>query len=133
MKEVLTIRALGGGDNLYILTDVKSTLAIVEGDTTFDAEILLYINTVMGKLSQLGFAYADTTPIIYDTTAWGDLVGYDTTWEMVRVYIGLSVRVMFDPPTSSIVLGALNNQIAELEWRIVNNLNIRGKGGEDIV
>ena len=127
------IRAHGGGDNLYILTDVKSTLAIVEGDATFDSEILLYINAVMGKLSQLGFAYADTTPVVNDTTTWADLIGADTAWEIVKVYIGLNVRVMFDPPTSSIVLGALNNQIAELEWRIVNNLNIRGKGGEDIV
>ena len=118
---------------MYILTDVKSTLAIVEGDTIFDSEILLYINTVMGKLSQLGFTYADTTPIIDDTTTWTDLIGTDKKWEMVKVYIGLNVRVMFDPPTSSIVLGALNNQLAELEWRIVNNLNIRGEGGEDNV
>lgn len=115
---------------MYILQDVKRTLAIVELDTTFDSEILLYINAVMNKLSQLGYKYADNTPIVGDTTSWHDLMGEDPNWEMVKVYFGMSVRIMFDPPTSSVVLGALTNQLNELEWRIVNNLNI--KGGDEV-
>jgi hypothetical protein len=31
----------------------------------------------------------------------------------------LKVRLLFDPPTSSYAIDAINKQISELEWRIV--------------
>jgi hypothetical protein len=30
----------------------------------------------------------------------------------------MKVKIVFDPPSSSFVLDALNRQIAELEWRL---------------
>lgn len=99
---------------------------MVETDTVFDKELLLYINAIFGKLSQMGYAYADKFPVVDEATTWEDIMGFDTNWEMVKAYVGMSTRLMFDPPASSVVLGALNETLKELEWRIVNTLTIKG-------
>ena len=43
--------------------------------------------------------------------------------EVVKTYIHFKVKSMFDPPTSSALIEANKNIIAELEWRI-NNLEV---------
>ena len=37
---------------------------------------------------------------------------------MIKTYIYLKVRLVFDPPSSSALLESINRTIAELEWRI---------------
>ena len=37
---------------------------------------------------------------------------------MVKTYITLKVRVIFDPPLTSSVLEAMNKEISQLEWRL---------------
>ena len=37
---------------------------------------------------------------------------------MVKTYIYLKVRLMFDPPTSGVLIDSMNNMISELEWRL---------------
>ena len=37
---------------------------------------------------------------------------------LIKDYVYLRVRIIFDPPTSSFVLEALNKQVSEFEWRI---------------
>ena len=44
--------------------------------------------------------------------------------EGIKEYVCLKVKKIFDPPSSSFVLEAYNNEIAELEWR----LHIHGEG-----
>ena len=39
----------------------------------------------------------------------------------------MKVRVMFDPPSSSFALDALNKQIAEYEWRICSEVECYGQ------
>ena len=38
--------------------------------------------------------------------------------QMIKSYIYLKVKLVFDPPTSSFVLDAYKNQISEYEWRM---------------
>ena len=37
---------------------------------------------------------------------------------MIKPYVSTKVKTMFDPPTSSFVLDAMQKQIAEYEWRL---------------
>ena len=47
---------------------------------------------------------------------------------MVRSYIYMKVRLMFDPPTIGILVESMNSMISELEWRLL----LEGdKGGEN--
>lgn len=114
-----------------ILATIKKTIGIAQEDTSFDEDLLLYINATMLILSQLGLKEADVSKPINSETTWADLLGDRTDLEVVKTYIHFKVKSMFDPPTSSALIEAHKNIIAELEWRI-NNLEIN-KGVTTIV
>ena len=101
-----------------ILTSIKKLLGIAEEDTSFDQDIIMHINTVFAILAQLGVGPANGFSIEDDGAIWSDYLGNVTNLELVKSYIYMKVRSMFDPPTSSILVDAMNKNISELEWRI---------------
>jgi hypothetical protein len=101
-----------------ILTDTKKILGIVEEDTTFDPDILIHINTVFSVLNSLGIGPTEGFVIEDKETTWEDYLGTDLHLSSVKTYIYLRVRIFFDPPSSSFVLTAMQEQIRELEWRL---------------
>jgi hypothetical protein len=101
-----------------ILTDTKKILGIVEEDTTFDPDILIHINTVFSVLNSLGIGPTAGFIIEDKTPTWEDYLGTDLNLSSVKTYIYLRVRIFFDPPASSFVLTAMQEQIRELEWRL---------------
>ena len=101
-----------------ILTSIKKLLGIAEEDASFDQDIIMHINTVFAILAQLGVGPANGFSIEDDATIWSDYLGNVTNLELVKSYIYMKVRSMFDPPTSSILADAMNKNISELEWRI---------------
>ena len=52
------------------------------------------------------------------TEEWSDLLGNNTDFEGVKQLVGLKVKLMFDPPSNSSVMQAINDQIKDLEWRL---------------
>lgn len=101
-----------------ILTSIKKLLGIAEEDTSFDQDIIMHINTVFAILAQLGVGPEGGFSIEDDSAVWGNYLGNATNLELVKSYIYMKVRSMFDPPTSSILADAMNKNISELEWRI---------------
>lgn len=98
-----------------ILTSTKKVLGIPEDYTAFDLDIITHINAAFSVLSQLGvggFVIED------DTAVWSDYLTDNTKLNMVKTYIYLKTRLVFDPPATSFLLEALNKQIAEYETRI---------------
>jgi hypothetical protein len=101
-----------------ILTSVKKILGIDEDYTAFDEDIIVHINTVFSTLNQLGIGPNVGFAIEDDTATWDDLLGTDLRLNSVKSYTYLSVRLMFDPPTTSYLIESMNKQVKELEWRI---------------
>lgn len=102
-----------------ILTDVKKMLGIVEADTSFDLDITTYINSTFGVLQQLGVGPTIGYVIEDKSDLWEDYIGEsDTVYNMIRPYIYLKVRMLFDPPSTSFLITAMNEQIEQYEWRI---------------
>lgn len=101
-----------------ILTSIKKLLGIDENYEHFDQDIIMHINSVFMVLQQLGVG-ADSYSIEDKTATWSDYLGESgiANYQAVKTYIYLKVRLVFDPPTSSYVVEAINNQIKELEWR----------------
>lgn len=105
--------------NDSILTSVKKGVGgITEMDESFDSDIILYINTVLAKLTQLGVGPVKGFQIEDKTATWTDFVGDDPRLNMVQSFVILSVRMLFDPPTSGSTSKAFEDQIAEYEWRL---------------
>ena len=101
-----------------ILKTIKKLIGPSLDYDYFDNDLIIHINSAFSVLNQLGLGSDDTFSITGDTETWGDFLGDRKFLEMVKTYVYLKVKVIFDPPTSSFVLEAYNKQIAELEWRI---------------
>lgn len=101
-----------------ILTNVKKIVGIAELDTSFDPDIIMHTNTVLSVLNQLGIGPTDGFVIEDATPTWDDFLARDKRLNMVKTYVYLRVRLLFDPPQTSFVIESLNKQIEELEVRM---------------
>ena len=101
-----------------ILTSIKKLLGITEEDTSFDADIIMHINTTFMVLNQLGVGPTKGFRIEDDSTEWVEYIDAEQDLEAVKTYIHLKVKMLFDPPTSSAVMQAVGQSINELEWRL---------------
>lgn len=101
-----------------ILTTIKKRLGVVEEYTEFDQDIIMDINSVFSILYQLGVGPDDGFEITDDTAVWSDFLPEGHLLNDVKTYVYLKTRKMFDPSLNSAVSQAMDNIIAELEWRI---------------
>lgn len=101
-----------------ILVSIKKLLGIAEGYCEFDTDIIMHINSTFTILAQLGVGPSDGFMIEDDSSVWSDFVDDSQNLNVVKTYIYQRVRLMFDPPTSSMLLDALKEQIKEFEWRM---------------
>lgn len=101
-----------------ILTSTKKILGIAEEYTAFDQDILVHINTAFSVLHQMGIGPANGFMIEDEGSEWTEFIGNDYALNMVRSYVFLKVRMLFDPPTTSFLLDAMEKQVQEFEWRI---------------
>lgn len=102
-----------------ILQSTKKYLGIDTDCDSFDMDVILHINSVFAILYQIGVDSAKNARIEDPSTKWEDIFSdEEDLLRLIKDYVYLRVRVIFDPPTSSFVLEAINKQIAEYEWRI---------------
>jgi len=101
-----------------ILTSTKKALNLAEDDTSFDQDVILYINAVFSTLNQLGVGPVEGFSIEDKNPTWDAFLGSDSRLNHVKTYVYLRVRMLFDPPTLGYVISAMEDQIKELEWRI---------------
>ena len=102
-----------------ILTSIKKLLGIPESDTSFDQDIIMHINSVLMILNQLGIG-TEGFYIEDEMAKWTDFVSDVTKVQAVKSYVGLKVRLLFDPPSHSSVIETMNRSINEFEWRLNN-------------
>lgn len=100
-----------------ILTSIKLLLGVMEDYEHYDTDIIMHINTVFMILRQIGVGPEEGFSIKDKSTTWDEYVSTDKI-EAVKTYIYLKVRLIFDPPSSSIMVEAINRTISELEWRL---------------
>ena len=115
-----------------ILLLIKKKLGIAPDYHAFDEDVITDINTVLFSLNQIGVGTEDFA-IKNETTLWSDFLGESKNYEAVKTYIYIKVRLMFDPPTSSFVIAALEKQASELEWRLnvkYETKNQNAEGGD---
>lgn len=104
--------------NGSILGTIKKMLGLVDEIEEFDLDIIVLINTAFNTLTQLGVGPIQGYLISSKQDSWSDFIGNDPRFEMVKTYVFLKVKTVFDPPVSSFILEAYKEQIKELEWRL---------------
>ena len=101
-----------------ILTSTKHILNISEADTAFDLDVLTHINTALSAAHQLGIGETDGMVAEDETKTWSDLNLPTSQQHMLKTYVFLRVRILFDPPQTSFALNAQSDQLKEYEWRL---------------
>lgn len=113
---LLTIKKLIGGDEEYSSSD------------PFTFNIIIAINSALATLNQFkvgveGFTISD------DSATWADFLGptesaNSVTLNEAKSFVYLKVRKEFDPPTSSVLMQAINEQIDEIGWRLCTKMEL---------
>ena len=105
-------------DSSSILNSIKVMLGISPTDYGFDQEVKDLINAEFLSLHQLGVGPKEGFSIAGPEDVWDSYTDNLHIMDAVRQFVYLRVRMIFDPPASSVVADAINNRISELEFRL---------------
>jgi hypothetical protein len=103
---------------LGILSLTKKALNTDSEDASFDAELIMFINSALADLQQLGPGPEEGAEIVDDTTKWSDILGTEKRYNSVKAYIYMLVRLKFDPPGDYFLVKAMEDEILKAEVRI---------------
>ena len=102
-----------------VLNSTKKKLGLTDDYQYFDDDQLYdYINLAFSELHQLGAGPTAGYTINDPNDDWTGFTQDPLLLNLVKSYVYIRVRLLFDPPTTSFVLDALNKQLEELTWRI---------------
>ena len=104
--------------NESILDTIKIMLGLEKDYNAFDTEIIAYINSSLFTLSQLGVGPEEGFSITGPDEIWSNFIDEKSNLIAVQTYIKLKVQLIFDPPSNSFVVDAINKQLEELTWRL---------------
>lgn len=104
-----------------ILDSIKKLLGPDSSYEVFDDDIILHINTALADLTQLGVGPEEGFEITGSSETWDDFIGNVKNPKVlsnIRTYVYLSVKLVFDPPSSGFVVTSYEKRLEKLEWRI---------------
>lgn len=89
----------------------------------FDTEIIIFINSAIFKLTQLGVGPSDGFSITGAGEIWSDFLGENVIrLQAAKEFIYFDVRLSWDPPAQGSVLNAWNDKLQELTWRLLHQV-----------
>lgn len=104
---------IGENERQYFIIGQKM-LGLPEEYDAFDLDIITHINSAFTVLTQLGVGPADGFMIDDKTAIWSDFMPDMRFYQLVKSYVVLKVRLLFDPPISSAVLECYKTQIMNM-------------------
>lgn len=106
-------------DKDSVLQSTKKALGIASDYTAFDLDITMHINTSLGTLYQLGVGQLADQAVVEDgDTTWDQIWTTQANLQMIKTYIALDVKRVFDPPATGFTSDSIDRRLAELAWRI---------------
>lgn len=103
--------------NNSILKTIAKMIGPGVGDDFFNPDLVWHINAAFSRLCSLGVGSDISEPfrITGEDESWDEFID-EGHQEDVKEYIYLRVKMIFDPPASSIVKQAYDDRLKELEW-----------------
>ena len=108
-----------------ILNTIKKLLGIDPEYDPFDTDVIVGINSALMTLTQVGVGPREGFLIRDSTETWKDFVGDRKDLESIKSFVHLKTKLVFDPPTNSFTIDALERQADEYLWRISINAERR--------
>ena len=104
-------------DNDSILDTTKLQANLDPEDDSYDVELIIHINSIFFVLKQLGVGPANGFSITGKDEQWSAFIG-DRQIDAVRTYMGLKIKLIFDPPATGPATEAMERQAGQMEWRL---------------
>lgn len=102
-----------------ILTSIKKQCNLGEEYTPFDPDVIFHINMAFGVLTQIGAGPKKGYKIKDANNEWSEFISDDDTLlSMVKEYVYIRCKLIFDPPASSVIAQILKEERDELGERI---------------
>jgi len=112
--------------SLYsILDSVKKQIGIAAEYQDFDDDIQIHVNSVLSILHQFGIGPQEGYSISSNQETWYDFLGEDPQLNLIKSYVGLKVKSIFDPSVSTAVSQSTKQLLDEMEWRITSVADLK--------
>lgn len=100
-----------------VLNTIKQMLGLEQEYNVFDQDVLVSINSALSTLKQVG-AMDVAQHVTSASDTWESLGFSDWQLELVKEYIYIKTRLVFDLPSNGQVISAFTERAKELEWRL---------------
>lgn len=108
-----------------ILTETKKVIGLAEDYTAFDVDLILFINAALSTAEQAGAGLTDVISIENAETTWEELDLDTKNLSLLKNFVYLKAKLMFDPPPTSFAITAMETQIEEQAYRMRTNTELK--------
>lgn len=101
-----------------ILGTVKKMLGYEADIAFYDEDLLVHINNAFADMAQLGVGPAAGFFVDDESVVWSAFTTDPRLKNPAKSFVYFKVRLAFDPPATSFAIKAIEDQIAEITWRL---------------
>lgn len=106
-------------DDSILLTIVKMLGIIPDDETSFNDDIMPFINSAFNQLCSLGVGPDKPFRLVTGEETWTDFMSNAEDYENVKEYIYLMVKLRWDTPSSGFVVTSIQTRLAELTFYLL--------------
>ena len=101
-----------------ILKTIKQLIGCPDDFEQFDLDLIVHINSAFATLTQLGVGPKEGYRITGADNAWSEFEDNVQKLSLIKDYVYIKTRLLFDPPTSGSLMDSLKEQHKEMECRL---------------
>ena len=101
-----------------ILKTIKQLIGCPDDFEQFDLDLIVHINLAFAILTQLGVGPKEGYRITGQDNVWSEFDDDAQKLSLIKDYVYIKTRLLFDPPTSGSLMDSLKEQLKEMEWRL---------------
>lgn len=101
-----------------ILNSVKKKLNVEVDNTEFDDELIDYINSAFASLHFVGVGPLKGFAIKDASDMWDSFLQGDNRFNGAKEFVAKTVRLAFDPPSTSFAIAAIQETLKKLEFQL---------------
>ena len=120
-----------------ILKTIKQLIGCPDDFEQFDLDLTIHINSAFATLTQLGVGPKEGYRITGPDNVWNEFEDDSQKLSLIKDYVYIKTRLLFDPPTSGSLMDSLKEQLNEMEWRLymlyypISEDDEKGKSDDD--
>ena len=101
-----------------ILKTIKQLIGCPDDFEQFDLDLMIHINSAFATLTHLGVGPKEGYRITGADNVWREFEDDAQKLSLIKDYVYIKTRLLFDPPTSGSLMDSLKEQLKEMEWRL---------------